>query len=292
MKIFLRHEIHNPSWNVFISRHGFFLFRHEIHYFSVMKFSVMKSIIPSWNPLFFRHEILFPPSWFCTFRNESFFGPSWNQTLVMKKFPVMNHSRRHEIHFFPSWNFVPSVMILHNWSWVGLIKQPRVVLIHAPKLHTFTHPAWHQSPQAQHEGVQGFSLFIQSGLQAELLLVLRIVTPVSVARTGGGICRQIVQFRACKFTELFGAFLVSMWWNTWFHDHGLTMATPLVCRNKRMNSLPFSQLWLSTRSLVYCVKKCIFQVQVTWSFEPRTSRTRARVSAHWAMDTKNLDSGL
>jgi len=145
----------------------------------------------------------------------------------MKKFPVMNHSRRHEIHFFPSWNFVPSVMILHNWSWVGLIKQPRVVLIHAPKLHTFTHPAWHQSPQAQHEGVQGFSLFIQSGLQAELLLVLRIVTPVSVARTGGGICRQIVQFRACKFTELFGAFLVSMRSNTWFHDHGLTMA--MIC---------------------------------------------------------------
>ena len=90
---------------------------------------------------------------------------------------------RHEfVHFV----FSPSYAATTSW-FQGLMG--------ALKLHIFCHQALHQSPQAQHEGVQRFSQFSQSLLQTEFFLVLRIVTPVSVARTGGGICRQIVQFR-------------------------------------------------------------------------------------------------
>ena len=49
--------------------------------------------------------------------------------------------------------------------------------------------------------MQCFPIMIQSFLSTELLLVLCVITPVSVARTGGGICRQIKQFRT-----LFGVF--------------------------------------------------------------------------------------
>jgi len=117
-------------------------------------------------------------------------------------------SLRHEfVHFVISLSYPATTSWSHG-------------LMGASKLHIFTHQALRQSPQAQHQGVQGFSVFIQSCLQTEFLLVLRIVTPVSVARTGGGICRQIVQFRtfcggltslACRVSKILETKSLPQW---------------------------------------------------------------------------------
>ena len=144
--------------------------------FSVMKLntlrdeftpSVMSPIVCSVMKYKSRHEIFV--------RDESL-STSWTHYFAVMKCYFL----RHELaHFF----IIPSYPATTSWwldAWV---------------LHWFTRQAVLQSPQTQHGGVQGLSLFIQSWLQTEFLLVLRIVTPVSVARTGCGICRQIVQFR-------------------------------------------------------------------------------------------------
>ena len=86
MKIFWRHEIMNfPSWKCFL--------RHEIQN-------------PSWNAFIPRHGFFFS-------RHEIKL-PSWNNS------PSWITLRRHEIHYFPSWNFVPSVMNSYLSSWVQL----------------------------------------------------------------------------------------------------------------------------------------------------------------------------
>jgi len=127
-KSFLRHEIHNPSWNVFISRHGFFYSvmnsnsRHEKNSPSWITYDGMKCII-------FRHEILYPPSWIGTIRHESNFLvrnefklPSWNFFCVMKS------TIRHETSLFPVMDFFYSVMksiIFPSWnfpSWNPLFR--------------------------------------------------------------------------------------------------------------------------------------------------------------------------
>jgi len=77
------------KWSIFRHEKNFNIMksniRHETSLFPVMEFfwSVMnsksrhekfprhESLTTSWNPLFFRHEILFPPSWFCTIGHES-----------------------------------------------------------------------------------------------------------------------------------------------------------------------------------------------------------------------------
>ena len=158
----------------------------------------MNHFTTAWNPLFSVMK-------FCTLRHE--FAPSVMSPIVWS---VMKYNSRHEKNFrheslTTSWTHFFSVMkccsLRHEFvHFVISLSYPATTswshgLMGAPKLHIFTHQALHQSPQAQHEGVQGFSWFIQSFLQMEFLLVLRIVTPVSVARTGSGICRQIVQFR-------------------------------------------------------------------------------------------------
>jgi len=123
----------------------------------------------AWKPLFSVMK-------FYTFRNE--FTPFVMSPIfhsVMKFYFLRNESAQ----FFIMKSYSATTSWRLDW-WV---------------LHRFTHLAVLQSPQTQHGGVQGLSLFIQSWLQTEFLLVLRIVTPVSVARTGSGICRQIVQFR-------------------------------------------------------------------------------------------------
>ena len=142
----------------------------------------------------------------------------------------------------------------HNSSWVYFIKQPRVFLIDGPKLHTFTHEALHQSPQAQHDGVQGFSLFIQSCLQMEFLLVLRIVTPVSVARIGGGICRQIVQFRTVcgglTFLTCRGSGRLISVFRAWaVFSHALETPGALSCASGQCT---FGHGWCSRVSQYHC----------------------------------------
>ena len=123
----------------------------------------------AWKPLFSVMK-------FYTFRNE--FTPFVMSPIFhsVMKFYFLRHE---SAHFFIMKSYPATTSWRLDW-WV---------------LHRFTHLAVLQSPQTQHGGVQGLSLFIQSWLQTEFLLVLRIVTPVSVARTGSGICRQIVQFR-------------------------------------------------------------------------------------------------
>ena len=77
---------------------------------------------PSWNAFFPRHGFLF-------FRNEFKF-PWWIQISVM------NHLRRHESHYFPSWNFTPSVMNSHHF----------VMSPHVCSVMKYIFPSWNFRP--------------------------------------------------------------------------------------------------------------------------------------------------
>ena len=75
-------------------------------------------------------------------------------------------------------------------------------------------------------------------LLTELLLIFCVVTPVSVARTGGGICRQIKQFRT-----VFGVF-TSLAYIVYgeLHDSSMLRAWS-VFSNVLEPSYPLSIVW-------------------------------------------------
>jgi len=158
----------SASWK-FIGVMKRFSRRHEL------KSGVMK--------LFRRHETIFSASWIKIWRHENI-SASWNHFFaVMKLFP------RHESTFG-----VMKIIFPQACRFVSRVMKVRSAAIH-PHMLSAVNTAW-LGKKAHHTMMyKCLLIFILSCLHAELLFVLRIVTAVSIARTGCSICWQVVQFR-------------------------------------------------------------------------------------------------
>ena len=179
-------RLFGPSWN--------FLVRHEFKFWS-WNFS------PSWITTSWRHELHSLLHEFYSIRHESThlvlvmkYFTVMNHILVMKSFTVMIHYHTSWNTFHASWNLFPTSCIItfsSDMTWVRVLNAAGVA-ISTCSFPLF--PSRHHTFQAQHQRLQFVTIFIDCFLWTELLLVLCIVTPVSLARTGGGIRRRIVQF--------------------------------------------------------------------------------------------------
>ena len=124
-EIFLRDESLSTSWTHLFAVMKCFFLRHEFAP------SVISPIVWSVMKYNFRHEKIF--------RHESL-TTSWTHFFSVMKCCSLRHEF---VHFVISLSYPATTSWSHG-------------LMGAPKLHIFTHQALHQSPQAQHEGVQGF----------------------------------------------------------------------------------------------------------------------------------------
>jgi len=207
MKLFWRHEIHFADMKSFWLRHESTFGDMKFHRRHEMMFSATWNSIGDMKWFSRRHEsILGDMKLF--WRHEMHFGDmKWFWLWHVFIFGDMRFYWRHETILSATWiNIWPHEIISASWSLlfrsrnffpchastfcVGLVNSTNPFMLPAVNM------SWDCNTTHHTKIYKCLLNCVLSCLHAELLFVLRIVTAVSISRTGCSVCWQVVQFRS------------------------------------------------------------------------------------------------